>query len=149
MAVYWKTSRDWFNTRAFWIVIVLTCTERKRYYLHFSTPRILIFLGICTYSMFTLSHKKILQVYCLDSVSSEFVGIGYCYNDPLPVFFFMCEMFPFWGEIVPPVGRSGLSTWKYQFSYDHWSKATLSSVSTWMGHCSSVAWVLLLTLKVG
>ena len=26
---------------------------------------------------------------------------------------------------------------------------TLSSVSTWMGHCSSVAWVLLLTLKVG
>ena len=48
-----------------------------------------------------------------------------------------------------PLGRSGLSTWKYQFSYDHWSQATLSSVSTWMGDCSSVAWVLLLTLKVG
>ena len=47
------------------------------------------------------------------------------------------------------LGRSGLSTWKYQFSYDHWSQATSSSVSTWMGHCSSVAWVLLLTLKVG
>ena len=45
--------------------------------------------------------------------------------------------------------RSGLSTKKYQFSYDHWSQATLSSVSTWMGNCSSVAWVLLLTLKVG
>ena len=25
-------------------------------------------------------------------------------------------------------GRSGLSTWKYQFSYDHWSQAMLSSV---------------------
>ena len=36
-------------------------------------------------------------------------------------------------------GRSGLSTWKYQFSYDHCSQATLSLVSTWMGHCSSVA----------
>ena len=47
------------------------------------------------------------------------------------------------------LGRSGLSTWKYQFSYDHWSQATLSSVSTWMGLCLSVAWVLLLTLKVG
>ena len=47
------------------------------------------------------------------------------------------------------LGRSGLSTWKYQFSYDHWSPATLGSVSTWMGDCSSVAWVLLLTLKVG
>ena len=46
-------------------------------------------------------------------------------------------------------GRSGLSTWKHQFSYDHWSQATLSSDSTWMGDCSSVAWVLLLTLKVG
>ena len=44
-------------------------------------------------------------------------------------------------------GRSGLSTWKYQFSYNHWSQATLSSVSTWMGNCSSVAWALLLTLK--
>ena len=33
--------------------------------------------------------------------------------------------------------------------YDHWSQATLSSVSTWMGDCSSIAWVLLLTLKVG
>ena len=33
-------------------------------------------------------------------------------------------------------GRSCLSTWKYQFSYDHWSQATLSSVSTWMGDCS-------------
>ena len=29
--------------------------------------------------------------------------------------------------------RSGLLTWKYQFSYYHWSQATLSSVSTWMG----------------
>ena len=46
-------------------------------------------------------------------------------------------------------GSSGLSTWNYQFSYDHWSQATLSLVSTWMGNCSSVAWVLLLTLKVG
>ena len=46
-------------------------------------------------------------------------------------------------------GRSGLSTWKYQFSYNHWSQTTLSLVSTWMGDCSSLAWVLLLTLKVG
>ena len=46
-------------------------------------------------------------------------------------------------------GRSSLSTWKYQFSYDHWSQATLGSVSTSMGDCSSVAWVLLLTHKVG
>ena len=45
--------------------------------------------------------------------------------------------------------RSGLSTWKYQFSYDHWSQAMLCSVSTWMRNCSSVAWVLKLTLKVG
>ena len=44
-------------------------------------------------------------------------------------------------------GRSGLSTWKYHFSYDHWSQAMLSSVSSWMGHCSSVARGLLLTLK--
>ena len=51
--------------------------------------------------------------------------------------------------INPVTGRSGLSTWKYQFSYDHWSQATLSSVSTWMGDCSSVAWGLLLTHKVG
>ena len=29
-----------------------------------------------------------------------------------------------WGKL----GRSGLSTWKYQFSYDHWSQVTLSSV---------------------
>ena len=33
-------------------------------------------------------------------------------------------------------GHSGLSTWKYKFSYDHWSQAMLSSVSTWMGDCS-------------
>ena len=44
---------------------------------------------------------------------------------------------------------SGLSTWKYVWSYDHWSQATLSLVSTWMRCYSSVAWVLLLTLKVG
>ena len=37
------------------------------------------------------------------------------------------------------IGRSGLSTWIYQFSYDHLSQATLSSVSAWMGNCSSVA----------
>ena len=30
----------------------------------------LYFLVICTYSMFTLSYEKILQVYCLDSVLS-------------------------------------------------------------------------------
>ena len=48
------------------------------------------------------------------------------------------------------LGRSGLSTWKYQFSYDYWSQATLSLVSAWMRDSrSSVAWVLLLTLKVG
>ena len=47
-------------------------------------------------------------------------------------------------------GRSVLLTWKYQFSYDHWSQAMLGSVSTWMGDShSSVVWVLLLTLKVG
>ena len=28
---------------------------------------------------------------------------------------------------------SDLSTWKYQFSYDHWSQALLSSVSTVLG----------------
>ena len=39
------------------------------------------------------------------------------------------------------------STWKYQFSHDHWSQAMLNSASTWMGGCSSVARVLLLTLK--
>ena len=43
--------------------------------------------------------------------------------------------------------RSGLSTWKYQFSYDHWSQATLSLVSTSVGDCSSVVWVLLITPK--
>ena len=48
------------------------CTKRKIYYLHFCTPHICIFLVICTYSMFTLSYKKILQVYCLDSVSSGY-----------------------------------------------------------------------------
>ena len=46
------------------------------------------------------------------------------------------------------IGRSDLLTWKYQFSYDHWSQAMLSSVSTWMGDCSSVARVLLLTLDL-
>ena len=46
-------------------------------------------------------------------------------------------------------GRSGLITWKYQFSYNHWIKQCCGLVSTWMGNCSSVAWVLLLTLKVG
>ena len=30
-------------------------------------------------------------------------------------------------------GGSGLSIWKYEFSYDHWSQAMLSSLSTWMG----------------
>ena len=40
---------------------------------------------------------------------------------------------------ITRTGRSGLSTWKYQFSYNHWSQATLSLVSTWMGDCSSVA----------
>ena len=34
--------------------------------------------------------------------------------------------------------RSHLSTWKYQFSYDHWGQATLRSVCTWMGDGSSV-----------
>ena len=33
-------------------------------------------------------------------------------------------------------GRSSLSTWKYQFLCNHWSQATLSSVSTWIGDCS-------------
>ena len=37
------------------------------------------------------------------------------------------------------------SAWKYQFSNNHWSQATLILVSTWMGDCSSVVWVLLLT----
>ena len=45
------------------------------------------------------------------------------------------------------IGRSSLSTWKYQFSYNHWSQAMLSSDSTWMGDCWSVVWLLLLTLK--
>ena len=57
-----------------------------------------------------------------------------------------------WRNILPKTkneGQSGLSTWKYQFSYDHWSEAMLSLVSTWIGDSrSSVAWVLLLTLKV-
>ena len=43
----------------------------------------------------------------------------------------------------------GLSIWKYQFLVNYWSQAMLSTVSTWVGDCSSVAWVLLLTLKVG
>ena len=50
-------------------------------------------------------------------------------------------------ELLQP-WEQRLINWKCQFSYDHWSQATLSSVSTWMGDCSSVAWVLLLTLKV-
>ena len=50
-------------------------------------------------------------------------------------------------QIKFQIGHSGLSTWKYQFSYNHWSQATLSLVSTWMGDCSSVTWVLLLTLN--
>ena len=42
------------------------------------------------------------------------------------------------------------SPWKYQFSRDRWSQAMLSSVSTWIGDfCSSVVWLLLLTLKIG
>ena len=46
--------------------------------------------------------------------------------------------------------HSGLSTWKYQFSCDHWSKAMLNSINTWNGEFdSSAVWVLLLTLKVG
>ena len=28
------------------------------------------------------------------------------------------------------LGCSDISPWKYQFSYNHWSQATLSSVST-------------------
>ena len=57
---------------------------------------------------------------------------------------------PEWGWEVHRavgIGRSGLSTWKYQFSYDHWSQATLSSVSTWVGYGSNVARVLLITVK--
>ena len=41
--------------------------------------------------------------------------------------------------------HSSLSTWKCLFLYDHWSQAMLSSVSK----CSSVAPVMLITLKVG
>ena len=52
-------------------------------------------------------------------------------------------------HIEDGLGSSGLSTWKYQFLYDHWGQATLSLVSTWMGDYSNDAWVLLLTLKVG
>ena len=46
------------------------CTKRKRCYLHFSAPYNFIFWAIRIYFMFTLSYEKILQVYCLDSVSS-------------------------------------------------------------------------------
>ena len=45
-------------------------------------------------------------------------------------------------------GCSGLSAWKYQFLYNHWSQAMLFSVSTLMGDSgSSVVWVLLLTFE--
>ena len=46
------------------------------------------------------------------------------------------------------LGRSNLSTWIYQFSYNQWSQAMLRLVSTWMEDGSSVVWVLLLSLKV-
>ena len=47
----------------------------------------LYFLIIRTCSMFTLSCKKILQVYCLDSVSSDFAcGVGKIdLQGPLPL----------------------------------------------------------------
>ena len=46
------------------------------------------------------------------------------------------------GPTTYEIRRSGLLTWKYQFSYGHWSQAILSSVSTWIKDYSSVAWVL-------
>ena len=62
-----------------------------------------------------------------------------------PGYYFL-DMYILFPKNAYQLGSSGLSTWKYQFSYDHWSRATLSSVSTtWMGDCSSVAWMLLLT----
>ena len=42
-------------------------------------------------------------------------------------------------------GRSGLLNWKCQFSYEPWSQATLSSVSTWIGDYSSVFFRALLS----
>ena len=43
-----------------------------------------------------------------------------------------------------------VSSWKYQFLYDQSSRVTLISVTTWMGDsCSTVVWMLLLTLRVG
>ena len=46
------------------------------------------------------------------------------------------------GFIRPPLWLSGLSTWKCQFSYNHWSQATLSLVSVWMGDYLIIAWVI-------
>ena len=58
----------------------------------------------------------------------------------------ICSLQVSWARLE---GHSGLSTWKYQFSYDHRGQATLSSVSTWIGDFHSSAFrVQLLTLRV-
>ena len=46
-------------------------------------------------------------------------------------------------------GTADYQLGKKQFSHNHWSQAMLNLVTSWMGDCSSVAWVMLLTLRVG
>ena len=36
------------------------------------------------------------------------------------------------------VGCKGLSAWKHQFSFDHWSQAMMNMDSTWMGEMHSL-----------
>ena len=42
-----------------------------------------------------------------------------------------------------------LGSWICHISFYHWSQAKLSSARTWLEDCSSVFWVLLLTLRAG
>ena len=49
-------------------------------------------------------------------------------------------------RVVDGTNACNKSNLEYQFLSNHWSQAMLSLVSTWMGDCSSVVWVLLLTL---
>ena len=84
---------------------------------------------------------------CKKSLAAESAVQGWYHN--YEFFFIMLAYAHFFLKVHTHGRRSNLSTWKYQFLYDHLSQTTLSLVSTWMGGCSSVAWVLLLTLKVG
>ena len=99
-------------------------------------------------------HSSLLS-HCLLTASTVMAVTLWCMwkfvNIPLPLFKSLLTVVAASKHRVQrmlPLWCSDLSTWEYQFSYAYWSQATLSSVSTWMGDSySSVAWVLLITLK--